>query len=236
MEKTLLLISGGIDSIGALAWAHDKFECEALFIDYGWLSNKYEYEAARKYCMQLNVPLNAVPLQGLDDATPRNAPPIGSLVLHSIAIYNALALRCRSHIYPIHSWDVICHPDDPSRLQADREYINRVEDLVTCGLNIDYDILTPFIHVPKYEIIDLLRLSGICASATVSCSRPSHNGHCGVCTACVERKVAFQMSSVRDQTRYIDKSNFTLSDLIGKKQEYFDIKTHSVIQPSKNVH
>jgi 7-cyano-7-deazaguanine synthase len=64
--RSIVLLSGGLDSIVCLAQARERTEVvRALTFDYGQRSARPEARAARACCRQLRVPLRVVPLPWL---------------------------------------------------------------------------------------------------------------------------------------------------------------------------
>lgn len=65
MAKSLVVFSGGMDSVYALFEARKHGEAEALFFDYGQRHLRAEYNASAYICSHLEVPLHRVSLVGL---------------------------------------------------------------------------------------------------------------------------------------------------------------------------
>ena len=57
----VVLLSGGLDSVAALAWAkNNNIKCHALIVDYGGSNNKREIKAAKKIARYYKVPFQVV--------------------------------------------------------------------------------------------------------------------------------------------------------------------------------
>jgi len=62
------------------------------------------------------------------------------------------------------------------------------------------DILRPFSEMNKRQVMQLGR--GLPLELTFSCIRPNNGLHCGVCNKCAERRAAFAMAELADETPY----------------------------------
>lgn len=228
-KSYLVLVSGGIDSSVGLHWAHKRFNIEAIVFNYGLPANKMEINNAKNMCQKLNVKMNVLSLTHLDNDMPDNTPPLGSLIMHSLSIYYSLGARINGHIYSLHQWDSMGHPEDPSCSQYSRNYLDNLEELVSTALGVDYSILSPFLDMGKGSIILLGKRLGVDFSNTWSCSSPHDDVHCGTCSACVERKVAFLRARIEDPTEYASSTQYNIGDLFQRKISYYDPKTDSIV-------
>lgn len=68
------------------------------------------------------------------------------------------------------------------------------------GLDAPIRIETPYRGLSKEEVIR--RGRGLPLELTLSCARPLRRRHCGRCTKCAERILAFRRSGVPDPTNY----------------------------------
>lgn len=227
----LVPISGGVDSTVALYWAYKRYDIRALVFDYGLPANSREVYFSKKICDQIGVQAEVLSLSNLDRDMPRQAPPIGSLVMHSLSTYYSLAKQADGHIYPIHQWDSATHPKDPAHEQYSRKYLDKFEDLTSTVMSMSYSILSPFLDMGKEHIILLGKKLGVDFSSTWSCSSPMDDLHCGTCSACVERKVAFSNVELNDPTVYADNSQYSMGDLFLRKMSHYDPEKGKVVVP-----
>ena len=87
----------------------------------------------------------------------------------------------------------------PDATPAFFESIGRAASI---GLDHDIQVVAPFAHMHKEEVIALGAALGVPFELTLSCMNPSEGMHCGVCSKCRERRDAFAAAGVEDPTTY----------------------------------
>jgi 7-cyano-7-deazaguanine synthase len=70
------------------------------------------------------------------------------------------------------------------------------------GLAAPFAIETPFSSLDKADVIGLGRSLGVPLGETLSCMQPRGGLHCGRCSKCRERVVAFGEAGGQDPTVY----------------------------------
>lgn len=196
--KLVTLVSGGLDSMlmSILATEQD-FELFPLFIDYGQLGSKLEWNACVNNHLKHNLP------------TPKKLiiPGFGKLI-HSGLTDKKLRVRedaflpgrntlfllaASSYAYQVQSQNIaIGLLNDKFKLFPDQsaEFIQSAENFISMQLNYEIKILTPLMDFNKAEVIELAKSKKI--SKTYSC----HSGNpkpCGVCISCQEIEKAKQI-------------------------------------------
>ena len=76
---------------------------------------------------------------------------------------------------------------------------------VSMGLGARIVVETPFAGLHKVEVVRRGLELGVPLELTLSCMRPSHGLHCGLCSKCRERRDAFLEAGVEDPTKYATK-------------------------------
>jgi 7-cyano-7-deazaguanine synthase len=195
--KLVTLVSGGIDStLMSILAKEQQFELYPLFIDYGQLGNKLEWQACVYNHSKHNLPVpkklsiagfGKLIHSGLTDRKLRVKedaflPGRNSLFL----------LAASSYAYQMQSKNIaIGLLTDQFKLFPDqsKEFIAVAEKFISMEMDYEIKVLTPLMGFNKAEVIKLARSKKI--SKTYSC----HSGKlkpCGKCISCLEIKNALQ--------------------------------------------
>ena len=221
----VVLLSGGLDSATALAWARDRgAECHALTVDYGQ-RHRVEIEAARRVARALDarthrviaVDLRAIGGSALTSATPvprDRAPetmasdipityvPARNTVLLALALGAAETLDAPAIVAGMNVLDYSGYPD------CRPEFLSAFEEVARLGTRAGvegarFTIHAPLISLDKAGIIRLGLALGVDYGLTHSCYDPDSEGiACGACDACRLRLMGFEQAGVPDPIRY----------------------------------
>ena len=221
MKKALILLSGGLDSITALAIAKEQgYDCYALSLDYGQ-RHSAELQAATKLAKAAGVKehkiiplaMDAIGGSALTDASidvpdhpgdgiPVTYVPARNTVFLALALGWAEVLGARDIFIGVNAVDYSGYPDcRPEFIEA----FERLANLATrAGVEGEpVTIHAPLIDMSKADIIREGTRLGVDYAATVSCYAADDNGAaCGVCDACRLRAAGFKEAGIEDPTRY----------------------------------
>ncbi|MDH5232739.1 MAG: 7-cyano-7-deazaguanine synthase QueC [Gammaproteobacteria bacterium] len=222
-QKSVVLLSGGLDSATVLAMARSQgYACYCLSFDYGQL-HKTELQAAQKLASSLdavehkvikldlrtiggsaltdeNIAVPTEPTEGI----PVTYVPARNTIFLSIALGWAEVLGAHDIFIGVNAVDYSGYPD------CRPEYIKAYEAMAALATKAGVEgnpvrIHTPLLHYSKAEIIKMGLALGVDYEHTVSCYDADANGQaCGVCDACRLRQAGFTEASVDDPTRYQD--------------------------------
>jgi 7-cyano-7-deazaguanine synthase len=221
MNKAVVLLSGGLDSVTTLAIAKSQgLQCHALSFDYGQIHGA-ELEAAkwaaRTYTVVehkiIHIGLDAIGGSALTDRTipVPNQPSTGIPVTYVPArntLFLAFALSWSeilgaSDIYiGVNAVDYSGYPD------CRPEYIKAFEQLANLATKAgvegrQFHIHAPLIDLKKADIIRKGMELGVDYSRTISCYNADPVGlACGTCDACRYRAQGFSEAGISDPTRY----------------------------------
>lgn len=219
--RAVVLLSGGLDSATALAWARAQgYECHALSVAYGQRHSS-ELDAAARVAHTLgaqshrvmHVDLGSLGGSALTDAAiampeaassgiPVTYVPARNTVLLSMALAWSEVLDARHIVIGVNAVDYSGYPD------CRPEFIAAFEGLAQLATRAGVEgnalrIHAPLQHWSKERIIREGMRLGVDYAMTVSCYRADADGNaCGRCDSCRLRREGFQAAGVADPTRY----------------------------------
>lgn len=218
MEKVLVVFSGGQDSTTCLYWAIDEYGREAVetvSFDYGQ-RHGIELESAQHIAGMAGVPWKLVSLQDFgalsasaltgDYSDDMNKPhplkpnlPASFVPGRNILFLTAAAAVAFSRgisilITGVSEEDYSGYPD------CREDTMTSLQRTLSLGMDTDFTILTPLIHMSKSTEVELAKSLEGCMEA-LAFSHTCYNGEyppCGNCPACQLRSRAFSEAGVVD--------------------------------------
>jgi len=228
MKRSVVLLSGGIDSTTTLAIAiAERYETYALSFDYGQ-RHQIEMEAAHRVAKSLGAKEHRVAkidmrifggsalTDDLDVPKKRSETEIAhgipvTYVPARNTIFLAYALAWAEVIFAsdifigVNAIDYSGYPD------CRPEFIEAFETMANLGTKAGvesrrFQIHTPLIRFSKAEIIHKTVELGVDLSLTHSCYDPSPEGlACGECDSCLLRLKGFREAGIKDPIHYAKK-------------------------------
>lgn len=221
MSRSVVLLSGGLDSATALAMAVARGdECHTLAFDYGQ-RHRAELAAARQISRErkaashreVSVSLGSFGGSALTDATldvpeyggagiPITYVPARNTVFLSLGLALAEVVAAEKIVIGVNAIDYSGYPD------CRPEYIAAFQSLARLATKrgVGGETLTidaPLVALSKADIIRRGSQLGVDYSMTVSCYQADEGGRaCGRCDACRLRREGFAAAGVPDPTRY----------------------------------
>jgi 7-cyano-7-deazaguanine synthase len=219
--RAVVLLSGGLDSSTALAWARAQgFDCYALTVAYGQRHQSELAAAARvaramsareHRVMQVDlagiggsaltdwsVPLPDQPSAGI----PVTYVPARNTLLLALALAWAEVLESRHLVVGVNAIDYSGYPD------CRPEFIRSFEDLARLATKAGVEgarfrVHAPLLSMSKAQIIRAGIGLGVDYAMTVSCYQADAAGRaCGHCDSCRLRRQGFEAAGITDPTRY----------------------------------
>jgi 7-cyano-7-deazaguanine synthase len=226
MKRAICLLSGGLDSATALAFARrDGFDCHALSFDYGQ-RHRIELAAAARVARSLgaveqktavidlrlfggsaltsaiDVPKDR-PVSEMSHGIPITYVPARNTIFLSFALAWAEVLGSSDIYIGVNAVDYSGYPD------CRPEYIEAFERMANLATRAGVEgsqrlrIHTPLIDLSKAEIIRAGLALGVDYSLTHSCYDPDAEGRaCGHCDSCQLRLAGFAQAGVADPVAY----------------------------------
>jgi 7-cyano-7-deazaguanine synthase len=220
VRRAVVLLSGGLDSATALAWARSEgFECHALSVDYGQ-RHRAELDAAKSVAAALAashrvlcVDLGQLGGSALTDASiavpeaasegiPVTYVPARNTVLLSLALAAAEVLGANDIVVGVNAVDYSGYPD------CRPEFIAAFQALGQLATKAGVEgsalrVHAPLITLSKADIVRMGTRLGVDYGLTVSCYQADDSGAaCRRCDACRLRAAGFAAAGVADPTRY----------------------------------
>ena len=216
--KTVVLLSGGMDSVVALHHARREHEVvAALSFHYGAKHNDREIPFAKWQAESCGVPHITVPLDFIgrefesdllqkggeipkghyeEETMKKTVVPFRNGIMLSIAAGFAESKNASGLVIAAHAGDHAIYPD------CREEFMRSMADAIRLGTYAEVSVLRPFIAMDKAGIAGRGAELGVDFSKTWSCYVGGET-HCGECGTCVERREAFQLAGIPDPTQYL---------------------------------
>ena len=178
MKKALIVLSGGQDSTTCLFWAiKEGYSCSAITFNYNQL-HSIEIESAKKICKIAGIVHHDIvdvgsifngnsPLTNFDKKLETHEKienfssgiqetfvPGRNLLFLSIAANRAYTDNIATIITGVCQEDFGGYPD------CRQNFIDSMENTISCALDKKIEILTPLMFMKKYEIINLSKTLG----------------------------------------------------------------------------
>jgi 7-cyano-7-deazaguanine synthase len=220
-NKAVVLLSGGLDSVTALAIAQSRgFDCYVLSFDYGQRSTT-ELNAARGIAASMGAKEHRVIRLHLEDfggsaltdhsidvpedggdGIPVTYVPARNTVFLSLALGWAEVLEANHIFIGVNAVDYSGYPDcRPEYIAAFETMANLATKAGVSGQKMVIE--TPLISLSKAEIIQQGTALGVDYALTVSCYQADEDGRaCGHCDSCRLRAKGFADAGLADPTRY----------------------------------
>jgi len=221
-RSAVVLLSGGLDSATAAAWAiREGFSLAALSIDYGQ-RHRVELDAARAVARALGItdhvvlPIDlaafggsalvdpAIPVpKGRDETAiasgiPTTYVPARNTVFLALALGMAETRGADAIVLGVNAIDYSGYPD------CRPEFVAAFERLAALATKAGVEgrptrILTPLQSLSKADIIRLGLALGLDYGLTTSCYDPAAGGRpCGACDSCLLRAAGFAAAGAAD--------------------------------------
>lgn len=219
-KRAVILLSGGLDSITALAFAKaEGYDCYSISFDYGQ-RHKTELNAAERLAKKngvvehkvVQIDLRAIGGSALtddidvpesaQDGIPVTYVPARNTVFLAIALGWAEVLHAEAIYIGVNAVDYSGYPD------CRPEFVSAFEKLANLAIKSAIEgepiyIRAPLMSLSKAEIVTQGTALGIDYSETISCYQADAQGRaCGQCDSCRLRRQGFAEAGLTDPTRY----------------------------------
>ena len=215
-EKSVVLLSGGLDSLVATGICKNEYGIElALTFDYGQKSAKYEIESSEKICCFYNIKHKVITLDWLKEITQtslvsdkdvpvKNLGTVESAKNVWVPNRNGLFLNVAAAYADSYNYNYIifgANKDEgetfPDNTEKFREDISKVFESSTL---VHPKVVAPLINCSKDDIVKIALDNNVPLELLRSCYS-SNSRHCGVCESCTHLKNALNKNGAH---QYID--------------------------------
>ncbi len=220
MTKSIILLSGGLDSLVSLAVSREKFNIElALTFDYGQKSAAKEIEACEKICKHYNINQKIINLDWLKDITQtllvsdKQIPKVSRQDLASddfvqnssksvwVPNRNGLFLNIAGCFADSFGYDYIIFGANREEGQTFPDNTQEFTEVITkefkhSTLNHP-KVLAPLINSDKDDIVKLAIKHNVPLNLTRSCYSDKQK-HCGQCESCIRLKRALESNNCQN--------------------------------------
>ncbi len=206
MRKVAVLASSGVESASLLYhYISKNYLVYPLYVRSGmvweevelwWLGRLWAFY--RKAFRRI-LPVRVVPFRGGPGPSNTSNEEGLEIPLRNLTLSVASALlthRKGVSTIAIGSLGIYPFPDNS------RDYLGRVEKLLSEGLKREIKIETPFMGMEKWEVVKEF-YGKVPYRLTFSCASPVGRHHCGRCAKCKERQEGFSKADVPDPTYYL---------------------------------
>lgn len=219
MTKSLILLSGGLDSLVSLGLEKENLNIRlALTFDYGQKSASKEIKAAKKICNFYELEHRVIKLDWLKEITntalvSEKVVPTGDELKNSdlsaksvwVPNRNGLFLNIAGTFADSQNYDYIIIGANKEEGQTfpdnTQEFIDAVNQEFAYSILSNTKVSAPLINYVKNDIVLLALKHKIPLELTMSCYR-NDKGHCGLCESCTRLKRALEYNNA---TEYINK-------------------------------
>lgn len=214
MSQVAVLASGGLDSSILLADLQQTQEVFPIYIENGLVWESAELQALKSFISALESPfintpsIIAVPTHELygnhwsvtGDKVPAAGTPDSAVFLPglNILLIGLVAVWCATHDISeiaIGSLDGNPFPD------ATPTFFEEYGKLLSNALQHKVEISAPYRFKSKAQLIR--SFSHLPLHLTITCIAPLQGNHCGLCSKCQERQLAYLTANVDDPTTYM---------------------------------
>jgi len=219
MHKSIILLSGGLDSLVTLGLKKEELNIElALTFDYGQKAASKEIQYSKKICDYYSIEHKVIKLDWLKEITTtalvsNNKIPTGEALLNSVKSAEAVWVPNRNGLFlniaacfadsQDYEYILIGANKEEAQTFSDNtpEFTNAVEEEFKYSTLKQPKVIAPLINYFKNDIVMLALEHKVPLELVMSCYQQG-NGHCGVCESCIRLKKSLEQNNAQD---YIDK-------------------------------
>ncbi|MBP3821132.1 7-cyano-7-deazaguanine synthase QueC [bacterium] len=207
MTKSIILLSGGLDSLVSLGLKKDELNVElAITFDYGQKSGLKEIESSKRICKYYNIEHKIIRLDFLNEITKTSLvseKEIPSNIRFSqesansvwVPNRNGLFLNIAGSIADSNNYSYILiganKEEGETFTDNTQEFIESINNEFKYSTMVKPQVIAPLINYNKNDIVMLALKNNVPLELVMSCYQ-SCKGHCGICESCTRLKHALE--------------------------------------------
>lgn len=216
MERIAVLASGGLDSCVLVADLARTAEVIPVHVSMGLVWERDELAALDRFLAAVARPTIrplvklTLPVQSLYGShwsiNGRDVPPVGTPDLdvylpgRNILLFSLVGVWCSlNNVSTMAIGSLSCNPFP----DGTPEFFAAFPAVVGQGLNHPLRVLAPYRGLEKVQLIR--QFANLPLELTLTCMTPVRGGHCGRCSKCGERQVAYSNAGIEDPTVYAER-------------------------------
>ncbi len=212
--KSIVLLSGGLDSLVSLGIKRDELKIElALTFDYGQKSLEKEIQASEKICKFYNINHKIIKLDWLKQITTTSLVsstdvPTGDELKNNVESAkkvwipnrNGLFLNIAGCYADAQNYDYILIGANKEEAQTfpdnSQEFIDSINKEFEKSTLKHPKVVAPLINYDKNDIVKVALAYKVPLELTMSCYQGAE-GHCGICESCLRLKHALEYNNAQ---------------------------------------
>ena len=219
MPKSIILLSGGLDSLVSLGLERENLNVDlALTFDYGQKSFEKEAEASKKICEYYKLEHKAIKLSWLEDITTTSlvkgdvptGKDLNNLQQSAKSVWvpnrNGLFLNIAGCYADSYGYDYILIGANKEEAQTfsdnTKDFIDSINEEFQYSTQVKPKVVAPLINYFKNDIVMLALEHNVPLDLVMSCYK-NDRGHCGECESCVRLKHALEANNAIEYIKKI---------------------------------
>ena len=220
MNKSIILLSGGLDSLVSLGLIKDELNVTlALTFDYGQKSAKDEIDASSKICDYYKIQHKVIKLDFLKNITTTalvsdkklpSGKNLDNEEQSAKAVWvpnrNGLFLNiacCYADSYNFNNIVIGANKEEAKTFSDNtKEFIDAINNEFYYSSNVKPKVVAPLINYDKNDIVMLALSKNIPLELAMSCYKGGGR-HCGQCESCLRFKHALEHNKAKEYLKII---------------------------------
>ena len=226
MTKSIILMSGGLDSLTTLGIKKDEVNVNlAITFDYGQKSAEKEISASKNICKYYGIRHKTIKLDFLKEITKTSLVSENEIPMNKefntdsanavwVPNRNGLFLNIAASVADSEGFDYILIGANKEEAETfpdnTKDFIDAINSEFLHSTQVKPQVIAPLINYNKNDIVSLALAHNVPLELVMSCYAAG-DGHCGMCESCTRLKNALVFNN----------ASYYLSKIFGRNDENF---------------